>query len=480
MQQPPGAVEPLPSAVPTLKVMRLQSPEIGQSSAGTLGFTSLLGSALTLPDSFGVIHIGETFTAYLGALNVSPDLPVRRLTVAAQLQTPSRRFPLPSSLDASNAAGGMDVPPMAGVDAIVSRALEEVGQHILRVEVGYGSTDGVSKTLRKFYRFNVSSPLHIRELTLRSGDASCFVSIAVENAAAAGGGTGVGGLTICSAEFQPPPGLVAQRIGGDDLVEHGGRDEKKEEDVDESTGMRRQLRGAELFDKSGRLEPGASFRYMFLVKASSEDATLRGIACGDELGKAVFTWRRAMGETGRIASSSVLCPPSQPPGLLGEGASPADVAAASHFVVHGSGLSVDAAAAAANRSASVSETGRPTSLDELLPVTVEPIDPPTLMDLAVPQEVQLLVVNHSSRSMNLQLQMRLPQMSGVVVCGPSFKNLGEVPPSGGSSVVGVRLVALVAGLFRVQGCCVVDLTSGREIAQPALFNVFVEKREEEQ
>jgi hypothetical protein len=97
------------------------------------------------------------------------------------------------------------------------------------------------------------------------------------------------------------------------------------------------------------------------------------------------------------------------------------------------------------------------------------------MKLAVPQEVQLLIVNHSDQTMNLQLQMRLPHMSGVVVCGPSFKNLGEIPPAGGSCVLGIRLVALVAGLFRAQGCCMVDLTSGREIPQPPLFNVFVEK-----
>lgn len=454
--------EPLPSAVPTLKVMRLQSPELGQPSAGSLGGQCLLGSALSLPDSFGVIHIGETFTAYLGALNVSSDLPVRRLTVAAQLQTPSRRWPLPSSMDASNNAGGLDVPPGGGVDAIVSRPLEEIGQHILRVEVGYGTNGG--KTLRKFYRFNVSSPLHIRELTMRAGDASCFVSIAVENTASPGGS---GGLTICSAEFQPPNGLVAERIGG-------GSSTSDADDLAKKNAVA-------LFDGCGRLEPGASFRYLFLVKASSQDATLRGIACGDELGKAVFTWRKAMGEAGRIASTSVLCPPSHPPGLLGDvngGGNPHSIMGGGNkFVVHGSGLSVDAAAAAANRSASHSpDAGGPAGgLDEVLPVTVEPIDPPSKMVLAMPQEVQLLIVNHSDQAMNLQLQMRLPHMSGVVVCGPSFKNLGEVSPSGGSRVMGIRLVALVAGLFRAQGCCIVDLTSGMEIPQPPLFNVFVEK-----
>jgi hypothetical protein len=47
-----------------------------------------------------VLSLGETFTAYLGALNVSKDLPVRHLTVSAQLQTPSQRYRIPSKLDA--------------------------------------------------------------------------------------------------------------------------------------------------------------------------------------------------------------------------------------------------------------------------------------------------------------------------------------------------------------------------------------------
>ena len=83
-----------------------------------------------------------------------------------------------------NAAGGVDVPPEGGVDTIVSQALEEAGQHILRVEVGYGGSDGSVKTLRKFYRFQVTNPLTISELTTRTGDASCFVSISLENNAA--------------------------------------------------------------------------------------------------------------------------------------------------------------------------------------------------------------------------------------------------------------------------------------------------------
>ena len=481
------ADQPLPTATPTLKVMRLQAPQLGQPNAGSLGPQSIMGPSCTLPDTFGVIHIGETFTAYLGVLCADDHHPIRNLAVTAQLQTPSRRWPLPCGLEGVGGGGGgggtndgddegqgpIDVPPGSGVDAIVSRPLEEVGQHILRVEVSYG-TGPTSRTLRKFYRFNVSSPLHIRELTVRAGDDRCYVSIAVENASSAGAGTGGGGLTICAADFHPPAGLVAERVGGG---VGGGTEAGTAADGSDHTDCKERTSAASLYETSGRLEPGESYRYLFLVRAASEDAALRGIACGDELGKAVFAWRKAMGESGRIASASVRCPPAQPPGLVSEDGTTSVVAASSKFVVHRSGLSVDAAAAAANRLARGEGSAQHTpqsNLDKLLPVTVEPIDPPTRLELGKPVEIKLLVVNHSSETMSLQLQMRLAQMSGVVVCGRSFKNLGEVPPSGGSSVVEIRVVALVAGMFYVQGCSVVDLISGREVAQPPLFNVFVD------
>jgi hypothetical protein len=123
------------TAVPTLRVMRLQSPELNQNTAGSLESDSLLDRSLCLPDSLEV-YVGECFTAYLGILNTSANWPIRRLTITSQLQTPSQRWQLPSQLDAGNLAGGIDIDPLSGIDAIVSHGIEEPGQHILRVEVG--------------------------------------------------------------------------------------------------------------------------------------------------------------------------------------------------------------------------------------------------------------------------------------------------------------------------------------------------------
>lgn len=86
-----------------------------------------------------------------------------------------------------------------------------------------------------------------------------------------------------------------------------------------------------------------------------------------------------MGKTGKLYSSTVVCSPTS-----------FTQDTSNSFVVHGSGLSVDVAAAAVQRLSSnrrsSNESG--TSLDVLLPVTVESISPPSKM--------KLLVENHSS------------------------------------------------------------------------------------
>jgi hypothetical protein len=191
---------------------------------------------------------------------------VRRLTVTAQLQTPSQRWPLPSSLDVGL---GVDVPPGDGVDAIVSRALEEAGQHILRVEVGYQTTEGSQKTIRKFYRFNVSNPLSLSERTVRSGDNSCLVSIGVEN-------TSQHPMVITAATIECQPGLVSTHIGGISPTKVNGTS------------------ATQLFDSCGFLEPKSSFQYLFQIN-TTEAYNDRGIACGDELGRAVFEWNETTG-----------------------------------------------------------------------------------------------------------------------------------------------------------------------------------------
>lgn len=420
------------TAVPTLRVMRLQSPELHQSVSGTLEGYSLLERSLCLPDSLAV-YVGECFTAYLGILNTSSNWPIRRLRVSALLQTPSQRWQLPSRLDQgnNNITGGLDIEPLSGRDAIVSHLIEEPGQHILRVEVGYMTAEGGSKTFRKFYRFQVTAPLQIRQSIRRCGDSCCFVTVDVEYNMPSSENNKVSGdtpLVISNASFVPTEGLEAVRI-------HPSLPEEEN------------VTALSLFDKCDILKKGSNLRYLFQVEAVTPEAILKGISADDIIGKAVFRWRKAMGETGECSSSPAICPPVDT------------------SMVNRSGLSVDLAAAAATQSSRPERQG----LLERFPITVEPIDPPQKLILNTPQKVQFLVVNHSEQPMSIQWQLR-----SSLACGRHFQSLGEVAPRGGSTVVTGRLLAQDTGLITVDGCVVVDLISGQEWPQPPLFQVMVE------
>jgi hypothetical protein len=48
-----GSVDFEETAIPSLKVMRLQSPEIHHPAAGALDGKAILDGSLVLPDSFG-------------------------------------------------------------------------------------------------------------------------------------------------------------------------------------------------------------------------------------------------------------------------------------------------------------------------------------------------------------------------------------------------------------------------------------------
>jgi hypothetical protein len=187
-----------------------------------------------------------------------------------------------------------------------------------------------------------------------------------------------------------------------------------------------------------------------------------------------------MGEAGRASSPPVRCPPI-PAAALGAGPD----RGGGGFVVHQSGLSVDvaAAAAAAAQSRAGQQQQPPAAagggdaagdLSRLLAVTVEPIDPPASMRLHVPRPVQLLVVNHSTQPLAVQVRFDAAADRGIVACGATRLTLGSVPPNGGSAVASVTLVALSTGLLAAGGCRAVDLASGREVAQPPLFRALVE------
>lgn len=343
----------------------------------------------------------------------------------------------------------MEIPPGKGVDTIVSHPLEEIGQHILRVEVGYSTSDGTLKTLRKFYRFQVSNPFIINEQVFRADEKSCFVSISIQNSQ--GGPTG-GAVTICEAEFEAALDLTAERL-------HAG---ENQHDISKSKKI-----GATLLDRSGRLEIGCVLRYVFKIFVSAA-AKSKGFAVGDDLGKFRFKWRKACGEMGMMASSTVHCPSFSVPLVEQRNAGESEFLGGvgqHEKLIHTAGG--DSTYAAINHKFDGSAASGLAH-----PVTVQALDSPACAQLGVPFEAQILVTNHSEQEMSLQLQFHVEHMRGITVCG-SFRNQQDLHGRGGSAVVSVTFLPLAAGLHMLSGCAVVDLNHGVSFSQPPLAQILV-------
>lgn len=249
-------------------------------------------------------------------------------------------------------------------------------------------------------------------------------------------------MAICSVDFDPAQGLEANQV----QLEAEGNDS---------------LRAISLFDNCCRLEIGVKRSYLFKVVATSGSKPGR-LQAGDDLGTASFTWRKACGEVGRMQSSLLICPDSivlsgNTNRVTGKDEKLKPLSEVSPNTTVISGLAKD----------------RQAKPGQKLPVTTQPIDPPALVQMGQPFRIEFLVVNHSEKYMTLQVQFRMEQLIGVSVCGPSFKNLDEVPGNGGSVRVAVRFIALTAGLLKLRGCYIADLSTGFEIPQSALCNILV-------
>uniref|UniRef100_A0A671SWE6 Trafficking protein particle complex subunit 13 n=1 Tax=Sinocyclocheilus anshuiensis TaxID=1608454 RepID=A0A671SWE6_9TELE len=113
--------------------------------------TLILGEMLTLPQNFGNIFLGETFSSYISVHNDSNQV-VKDILVKADLQTSSQRL----NLSASNSAVS-ELKPECCIDDVIHHEVKEIGTHILVCAVSYTTQTGEKLYFRKFFKFQVSS-----------------------------------------------------------------------------------------------------------------------------------------------------------------------------------------------------------------------------------------------------------------------------------------------------------------------------------
>ncbi|CAM9429438.1 unnamed protein product, partial [Ectocarpus sp. 13 AM-2016] len=524
------------SEQPTLRVMRLYKPRLDGrrvlppcsvatasdpvSSGSTTGEGDFaLSSALKLPDSFGNIYLGETFTAYISVLNHMSTTVLINASLSAKLQSPTGRADLEDRRTARGASVSRPNPapllsPSENLDMIVEHTLEELGTHTLRVTVKYhvvGDPEGSEpRSMRKFYRFSVMNPVSVNPVcTAVRG--SPIVEVQLVNTTQARERErwqkNCMDLLLESCHFIPEGGVEASLLGGGeggDPLAASPRDEDNETaDTAGDGGARPPLQGEEA--GSGGIRTSA--------------ATAKGARRRDR-------WWRAGGVNGRG--------PSPGRGAGAEGKTPLHddrcmLTAVERFdgrvllrpeeghqIMYsvrpkeettppplGKERSLDAVGGAARAGGDEGEGGfgegshtlgwvevcwRTTTGESGSirggPVVFEAPDRPEVevtvdglpdvLKLGRVAECVATVRNRSNRPMTLQLQFRTDGMVGVYVHGQSFRNLaGELLP--GTFVrCPLQLLALVAGLHELRGCTVADMHTAQEFAQGKLRDILVE------
>ena len=118
-----------------------------------------------LPDSFGDIYVGELFSAYIAVLNGMQDRQFEEVSLAIRLQTANLTHDFADVRPSEGITSGYSksLSPNASMDMVVQHYISEPGVHTLRVSVQYADyITNEPKTIRKFYRFNVTSPMEIK------------------------------------------------------------------------------------------------------------------------------------------------------------------------------------------------------------------------------------------------------------------------------------------------------------------------------
>ncbi|GLT68415.1 hypothetical protein SLA2020_406480 [Shorea laevis] len=238
-----------------------------------------LSGLLVLPQSFGAIFLGETFCSYI-SINNSSNFEVRDIIIKAEIQTERQRILL---LDTSKSpvesirAGGR-------YDFIVEHDVKELGAHTLVCTALYNDGDGERKYLPQFFKFSVSNPLSVRT-KVRAVKETTYLEACIENHTKSN-------LYMDQVDFEPSQHWSSTLLKANEnhLV---GNDSTRE------------IFKPPILIRSG----GGIYNFPYKLRLSSQDSGQVKVEGTNILGKLQITWRRNLGEPGRLQTQQILGTP---------------------------------------------------------------------------------------------------------------------------------------------------------------------------
>ncbi|XP_041046153.1 trafficking protein particle complex subunit 13 isoform X6 [Carcharodon carcharias] len=239
--------------------------------------TFMLGEMLTLPQNFGNIFLGETFSSYISVHNDSVQV-VKDILVKADLQTSSQRL----NLSASNAAV-TELKPDRCIDDVIHHEVKEIGTHILVCAVSYTTQAGEKMYFRKFFKFQVLKPLDVKtkfynaESDLSSVTDEVFLEAQIQNITTTP-------MYMEKVSLEPS---IMYNVTELNTVNSGGN-------------------GYSTFGKMTYLQPMDTRQYLYCLKPKPEFAEKAGVIKGvTVIGKLDIVWKTNLGERGRLQTSQL-------------------------------------------------------------------------------------------------------------------------------------------------------------------------------
>ncbi|KAG0349599.1 hypothetical protein BG004_000005 [Podila humilis] len=478
---------------------------------GDFGVSELL----TMPASFGNIYLGETFTSYICANNESPH-PVRDVILKAELQTSTLRFALSNTLSpqqrsASNSPS--NVPAATGGhiqllesgrtnEMIVSHEIKELGIHILVCSIQYTTLDGLQKSFRKFYKFQVLNPLSVKtKVNQPPGPSSAAQEAAANGNVPIPMSVSKGGVVLLEALVQNMSGVTLwmERMRFDVADTFTVRDLNVVIPRNITTDPQEGEKPLSVFGEHDYFAPNDVRQYLYVLTPKQGKESMARTT--NVLGKLDILWRSQFGETGRLQTSQLTRKPTPlediaiqvvkvPERIQLEKVFSIEIIVKNQSAVsigsslNSSGANSPVMAPPPRASTSPPSPFQPQSLTGSLarpPAAVARGGalPPIRSLEGSPSVANLTGQGNTGPpssgqdSMKLMLTGVKQKMGAILLSGPNSRQLGSVP-AGGEVRVRLDWFPLTSGVQKIGGIRIVDIISGYTVELDHLTHCFVE------
>ncbi|XP_049873875.1 trafficking protein particle complex subunit 13 [Pectinophora gossypiella] len=231
--------------------------------------TLAAGQFLLLPQSFGNIYLGETFSCYVCVHNET-NQPVQSVSIKADLQTNSQRIPLSTQQNQS--------PIMLDVDEtlsdVIHHEVKDLGTHILVCEVTYMSNYNTLASFRKFFKFEVMKPLDVKTKFYNAESDDVYLEAQVQNITS-------GSITLEQVSLESSQQFTVKSLN----------------EINDNVSV---------FGDVTLLQPQESCQYLYcLSPRESISKEIKLLAAAKNIGKLDIVWRSNLGEKGRLQTSQL-------------------------------------------------------------------------------------------------------------------------------------------------------------------------------